>query len=364
VSGYCHFFDGQLLSPEECSKASGDIVSFPTLFKSKGDDETEIGYATYSIWIVFKESHTKELALAVPQMYSSYRLWAGGKLIAENGKVGKSAIDCVPEWRPQTVYLEVPNDTLNLVLQIANFHHAKGGIKEPIYLGTASRMQLKRAIATISSLTETIVLFLISASFFFIYFSKAKKGVTLYFALVCLTWSVRSLFSNMYLGLSLFPDFNWAALVRIEYITIYLTMIWSILFISQIFKSEANIFVTYALISSNILFTLFTLFSSPLLFTRWLNVYLGAAVILLLYGGFTVILAWVNERVGSGLLTISAIVGINIFAYDIFVYEGFPAYDPFIFSLGYISIFLLMGWALLMHLGLIKSKTSPSTNLT
>jgi len=358
VAGYCHFFDGQLLSPEECSKATSDIVSFPALFKSG------VGYATYSLMIAFKESHTKELGLAVPQMYSSYRLWANGRLVAENGKVGKSIVDCVPQWKPQTVFIEVPGDTLHLVLQIANFHHDIGGIKEPIYIGTAAKMQLKRTVATFSSLTQTIVLFLICVYFFFIYFSRTKKKVTLYFGLLCLTWSVRSMFSNLYPSLFLFPDFDWTTTVRIEYITIYFTMIWSILFLGQIFQNEANIFFKYALIFSNLLFTLFTLFTLPLSFTHWLNVYLSAAIVMLLYAGFTVIRAWVNERVGSGLLTISAILGINIFAYDIFVYEGFSSYDPIIFSFGYISIFLLMSWALSMNLGLIKSKSNPTTRLT
>jgi hypothetical protein len=85
---------------------------------------------------------------------------------------------------------------------------------------------------------------------------------------------------------------------------------------------------------------------------------------LLLYIGFTVIRAWVNERVGSGLLTLSIILGLNIFAYDIFVYEGFSSYDPVIFSIGYIAIFMLMAWALAMQLNLIKSKTSQNTSLS
>jgi hypothetical protein len=364
LTGPCQFFDSQLLNPEECKIASGDIISFPALFNTKRENENGIGYATYSIVVVLKESHSKEIGLTLPQMYSSYRLWYNGRLIAENGKVGKSIIDCVPQWKPQTVYIDVAGDTLNLVLQIANFHHAKGGIKEPIFMGTASKMQFKRMMATISSLTETVALFLLSVLFFFIYFSRTKKSVTLYFALLCLTWSVRSMFSNMYLGISFFPDFDWTTMVRIEYVALYLTMIWSILFLSQIFQNESNIFFIYALVFCNVIFTIFTLFSSPLSFTEWLNVYLFASAILLMYGAFTVVRAWVNERVGSGLLTISVILGLNIFAYDIFVYEGFSSYDPFIFSFGYISIFLLMGWALTMHLGLTKSKASPTTRLT
>ncbi len=364
LAGPCLYFDEQLLTPEECDKANGDIVSFPALFKSKHETEAGLGYATYSMLVLLKDSHAKDLALVLPQIYSSYRLWANGRLVAENGKVGKSINECVPQWKPQTVYFEVPGDTLHLVLQIANFHHAKGGIKEPIYLGTSPNMQFKRTVATFSNIVETIILFLVSALFFFIYFSRARKTVTLYFALLCLTWSVRSMFSNLYLGIYFFPDFDWATMVRIEYIALYLTMTWSVLFLSQIFQNEANIFFKYALVFCNLIFTIVTLFSTPRSFTQWLTVYLIASAIILVYGGFTVIRAWVNERVGSGLLTISTILGLNIFAYDIFVYEGFSSYDPFIFSAGYISIFLLMGWALSMHLGLIKAKSSPTTRLT
>ena len=364
IVGPCRFFDGQLLSPEECAEAIGDVVNFPELWKSKKENEAGLGFATYSLLVVLKENHAKDLALALPQMYSSYKLWVNGKITAENGTVGKSIAECLPQWRPQTIFINVPGDTLNMVLQIANFQHAKGGIKEPIYFGTASKMQFKRTIASISTLTEGISLFLLSAFFFFIYFTQTRKNVTLYFALLCLTWSVRSMFSNLYLGISFSPDFDWATLVRIEYITLYLTMIWAILFLSQIFQYEANIFFKYALVFCNLLFTVYTLSSSPRSFTQWLNFYLAASAVLLLYGGFTVIRAWVNERVGSGLLTISIILGLNIFAFDIFVYEGFSSYDPFIFSFGYISIFLLMGWALSMHLGLIKSKPSPTTRLT
>ena len=364
IVGPCYFFEEQLLTPEECSKARGHVVNFPALWNPNQQKETALGYATYSLMVLLKAGHPKDLALALPQMYSGYRLWVNGKLLAENGKVGKSEKECTPQWRPQTVLIEVPGDSISLVLQIANFHHAKGGIKEPIYLGVASQMQFKRMIATISNLTEAIVLLLVGAFFFFVYFSRTRKNVTLYFALLCLTWSLRSMFSNLYLGIFYFPDFDWTTMVRIEYITLYLTMIWAILFLSQIFHHEANLFFKYSFLFCNLLFTVYSLFSSPLSFTPWLNVYLVASAILLLYGGFTVIRAWVNERVGSGLLTISIILGLNIFGYDIFVYEGFSSYDPFIFSFGYISIFLLMSWALSMHLGLVKSKPSPTTQLT
>lgn len=364
IIGSCHFFDGQLLTPEECSKGASVIVNFPELWKSKQTDKSGLGFATYSLLIVLRHDHQKDLALSLPQMYSSYTLWVNGKVAAINGVVGMTKQDCIPQWLPQTVSIDAPTDSLNIVLQIANFHHAKGGIKEPIYLGTASQMKFKRTVAVTSNLTESVTLFLLGSFFLFVFISQTKKKVTLYFALLCLTWSVRSVFSNLYISIAFFPDFNWTMLLRIEYITLYLTMIWAILFLSQIFLNEANVIIKYSLIFCNLLFTAFTLFSSPRIFTQWLTLYLSLSVVLLVYSGFTVIRAWVNERVGSGLLTISIVLGLNIFAYDIFVYEGFSSYDPVIFSLGYITIFTLMSWALAMHLALIKSKPSPTTRLT
>ncbi len=347
-----------------CREATGEVINFPELWNDRTNNESGAGYATYAIVVLLPHQHPHELGLALPQLYSSYRMWVNGKMIAENGVVAKTIAMCKPQWMPQTVTFDASADSLSLVLQIANFHHNKGGIKEPIYLGPANKMAFKRTIAKVSNLTEATVLFLIAAFFLVIFLSREKKKVTLYFTLLCLTWSIRSLFSNLYLAIAFFPDFDWATMVRIEYITWYLTMIWAILFLSEIFQFEANIFFKYSLMFCNLLFTVFTVFSSPRAFTQWLNFYLTASAILLLYGGFTVIRAWVNERVGSGLLTISIILGLNIFAYDIFVYEGFSSYDPFIFSLGYITIFVLMGWALSMHLGIIKSKPSPTSRLT
>ncbi len=294
VSGLCHFFDGQLLSPAECSKATGEVVNFPELWKAKQNNEPNLGYATYSLLIVLPPLHQKELALAIPQVYSSYRLWINGKMVAENGTVGKTKEECKPQWLPQTVYFEIPSDTLSLVLQIANFHHAKGGIKDVIYLGPASTMQFKRNVATISNLIETIVFLSLGMFFLFVFFGQSNKKIVLYFALFCLTWSVRLVCSNLYLAVSFFPAFDWATLLRIEYITIYLTMIWAILFLSHLFNFESNFFAKYIFIFCNLLFTVFTVFTTPQVFTQWLNFYLVTSALLILYAGFTVIRAWVK----------------------------------------------------------------------
>lgn len=362
IHGSCLYFENQLLSPQECRSANGVRINFPGLFKTNEKDDG-IGYATYLLTVLIPAGE-KNLALSLPQMYSSYKLWANGNVIAQNGVVAKSENECIPQWRPQTVSFQIQSDTLSLVLQIANFHHAKGGVKESIYLGKPELMNFKRSVSVVSKSVESLSLFIIGIFFLLIYLIRHRGKATLYFSLLTLTWSVRSVFSNIYLFISYFPDFNWNAMVRIEYLTLYLTMIWAILFLTNLFTSETNLLIKYALVFSNILFILFTVSSEPRVFTQGLNVYLIASGVLLAYGAYVIIHAWMNERVGSGLLTITIILGLNIFGYDIFVYEGFSSYDPVIFSAGYVVIFSLMGIALASHVSMIKSKPNKASSLT
>ncbi|GHN03187.1 hypothetical protein WSM22_46760 [Cytophagales bacterium WSM2-2] len=363
LNGSCLFFADQLLTPEECKSTPGQVTDFPHLIKENQTKEAGLGYATFLLTVLLPPDQ-KELGIAIPQMYSAYKLWANGKVIAQNGTVGKTKEEYTPQWRPQTVSFKVNSDTLSLVLQIANFDHIKGGIKEPIYLGKSSVMQFKRNVSEISKLVEATALSLIGFFFLLIFIFSRNKKVALYFALLCLTWAVRSLFSNLYLFIYYFPDFNWMVMIRVEYISLYLTMIWAILFLSSLFQSESNVIIKYGLVICNILFVLFTMSSGPRAFTQGLTVYLITSGILIIYGIYIIVRAWVNERTGSGLITISIVLGLNIFGYDIFVFEGFSSYDPVIFSAGYIFIFLLMALGLASHLNLIKSKPGVTTLLT
>jgi hypothetical protein len=362
LNGYCKFYDNELLSPAECKMATASIIEFPNLFKPKEKDNG-IGYATYLLTVIVPKGE-KDFSLAMPQIYSSYKLWANGNVIAENGVVAKTKEACRPQWKPQTVSFQIQSDTLSLVLQIANFHHAKGGIKEPIYLGKPEMMHFKRSVSELSKFSESAALFTMGFFFLIIFVIRARNKATIYFSLLTITWSIRSLFSNLYLFISLYPDFDWATMVRVEYVTLYLAMIWAILFLTSLFHNEANIVIKYGLVFCNIIFTGFSLYSPPRIFTQGLNVYLIVSGVLLLYGCYIVIRAWVNERTGSGLLTLSVILGLNIFGYDIFVYEGFSSYDPVIFSAGYVCIFLMMSFALASHINLIKTTQRTTTTLT
>lgn len=362
LNGGWLLFEDQLIGPED-SVGKSIVAHFPKTWNEIKGTRNGTGFATYKLSVLVPKE-TKSFALEIPQIYSSYELWVNGKSVATNGKVGISEEETLPQWKPQTVLLQSAGANLSIILQVANFHHNKGGSKDPIYLGAAETLLQKRTIAVWSNMAEALLLTLMGLGFLFIYWGTDKKRITAYFALLCLTWAIRSVFSNLYLSISLVPDFNWDIMIRIEYVTLFLSLIWAMLFTYRLFPNESSNALKYLLVGINILYILFALFTKPIQFTQYLPVYLSTCGFVLLYCVVIVVRAWINERIGVLFLIISLLLGIVIFAYDLFAYEGLFVYNSIVFSIGYLTVFMLMAPALLLHLKIITSKAKPSNVLT
>jgi hypothetical protein len=354
--------DNELVDPQKIANHEFKPVEFPKVWNEVRANGSGLGVATYQLTVTLPKDLTS-YAIELPQLYSSYKLWANGKLIASNGQPGINEENTQPQWLPQTVAIDA-RDTLRLLLQIANFQHDKGGCRESIYLGEQNSMLAKQRTTMVSKVVQCVTLLFLAVIFIGIYFFKGRKKVIMYFALLCATWMTRSAFSNEYLFISFFPDFNWNWLVRIEYITLYLTIIWAILFLIRLFPREGNNIIKYILVIINIIFVGITTITEPLFFTQFLNVYLITAGVLLLYGMVVIASAFINGRAGATFLAVSALLGVLVFSYDIFTYEGLFSYNSVLFNIAYIFIFVLLGLALLLHLGAISLPGVSSDTLT
>lgn len=363
LSGTWLWFDGRLLSPAQAKALGGLPVEFPGVWNDRRESGNGQGYATYSLTVLLP-SRSKDFSIDLPQIYSSYVLFVNGEEAARNGTPGTTSQTTKPQWMPQIVPLHITGDTVNFTLQISNFNHYKGGCKETISLGATPTFSKKGQISMIGKMVSSSLIVILAIAFIGVFFKTGRKRVVMYFSLLCVTWAIRSVFSNDYLAITLFPDFSWEAMVRIEYITLYLTMIWAILFLYRLFKNEGNQVVKYLLVTFNSGFIIYTVATEPVEFTRLLPLYLVAAGVLLVYGAGVVLVALINERKGATYLTLSVMLGLSIFSYDIFTYEGWFSYNSLLFSIGYLAIFVLMGGALLLHLGVIKSASTTTTMLT
>ncbi|MFZ2905712.1 MAG: 7TM-DISM domain-containing protein [Cyclobacteriaceae bacterium] len=352
LTGEWAFFQNNIIQPADSTQPKGEFYPFPKIW------DPSVQYGTYQLMVLLPES--SGMAIEFPQMYCSYECQVNGKKIAANGKVGTSKESTTPQWLPQVVSINNTTDSLLITLQISNFYHFKGGSKEPLYLGTTAMLNGQHTLGIQSSLIESIGLALLGIAFVLIYYLREeRKKITFYFSLLCFSWALRSVFSNLYVFTSFFPDFDWNTMIRIEYLTLYLTMIWAILFLSRLFPAESSKTIKYVLVTANIGFIALTIIAPPLFFTQWLNVFLGVAAMLMVFSGWIVIRAWINERSGVRYILVCIFLSIALFAYDIFIFEGFfHAYNALFFSIGYLLMFILMGVSLLYHLRIFKGDGS------
>lgn len=358
LAGDWIFYKNELLS--EPANVSGAFTYFPEVLSKTGHVGVQFG--TYSVRVLLP-ARTDKLAFDIPQLYSSYKLFVNGKLIAENGKPGTSRETTIPQWQPQVSELDTQNDTLQIVLQIANFYHYHTGSKQPLYLGAASVLKGHERVAVNSNIAECIILFVLGLIFFVIYYVRQeKKKITLYFSLLCVSWAIRSVFSNIYLFVDFFPNVDWTWMVRIEYITLYSMMIWAVLFFSRLFPQESSKIIKYIFVIGNCTFIAGTLIMSPVFFTKWIGLYLIVAALVLVHSGVITIRALIKDRAGVWFLVFSLVLALILFGYDMVVFEGFfQYYDAVLFSVGYIIIFLLMATTLFYHLRIFKGEGGSGT---
>jgi hypothetical protein len=362
LSGYWTFHEGKLLLPEHVDTLRGITQFFPAIWNEGSEDKQRIDYGTYVLKVVLPDSVLK-LGLEIPQLYNSYILWVNGMKVASAGMVGNTVDTTEPKWIHQTVTFPHAEDTLVVVLQMANFHHHKGGSKSPILLGLAEGITKHLSRSVTINVIEAIILLLAGVTFLAIFFAK-KKRVILYFALLSLTWAIRCLFSNIYPIVVFFPDIDWQFLVKTEYLTLYFAVIWAILFLHHLLDKLSHAALTYIIVTLNALFVIYTLLTPVVMFSQWLSLYLAVAGVVILYGGYLIVRALLAEHAGSWFLLGSILTGVIIFGYDILAYNTAFNYNYIFLSTGYLVIFLLTALALLLHLGILKSKLKNRDVLT
>jgi signal transduction histidine kinase len=314
LDGEWEFYYNELLDNEALiQNKNKKYAQFPALWTSLKDDKgvelSPTGFATYRLQILVDSEKVPLLGVAFQDLYSAFEATINGQPYAKNGKVGKTKATTQPYWLPITKIIESQSDTLNIVLQVANFHHAKGGVTKSFRIGTAEQMLDRRERST--SYVLLLAGGILVAALYFLglfYFGQHDKAV-LFFALFCLTYCYRVVGTGDYYLHYLFPQLSWIVAVHLEYITLFLGAIFFLEFILQLFPEESNkvIFRCFQGISS--LFFLLTLFFPPLFFTGFVNSYLIIIFIFFSYAFIVIGKGFFNRKVEAtyGLLSILCI---------------------------------------------------------
>lgn len=144
LDGEWEFYWDTLLGPQDFSSSLAPIYPhFPQLWSDISDEYPSYGYATYRL-IIDIQPTTELLAIKLPDFYTSYKLWVNGKEFAHNGIVGTNKENSEPHFLPLTKSFYNEESKLELILQISNFVHSKGGASVAPVLGSSLILEAER----------------------------------------------------------------------------------------------------------------------------------------------------------------------------------------------------------------------------
>lgn len=342
LNGEWLFYWHQLIHPTDSILHPTKKVNFPYKWTDHTDGAKlpSFGYATYKLTILLPRTD-KLLRIAMPEVYSAYRLYINGQQAASNGQIATNAENFKPYWEIKVAEVPRRADTLVLLLQVANFAHSKGGIKKPIYIGDKTDIVLKRKQS--ESIDLLLTGCLIMAGFFFLglYLMGNRDSAILLFALFSLLYSYRIAGVDSYVLHTVIPDMDWYITIRLEYISLFLAIGLFAQYTKYLYPAEINMIVIWSISILSFGFALAVILLSPLYFTQLMNPFLLVMTFCLVYVPYIYIKAYIRKRPGAIYTLMSSIALMPVFAITLLHYWSLiPRFELLSFFF-YISFFFL-----------------------
>jgi hypothetical protein len=272
LNGEWEFYRNKLLSPADfkTNPPAPDAFVKPIAWndlKLNGAKQTGKGFATYRL--LLKNVPTADLSLCVYSVQTSCRIFVNDSMMLEVGKPGASKETTVPMNRDALLHLPANTKDIRLIVQIANFHHRKGGFVQPFEIGLSPAVADHHMMYYLLDVIESSALSIIGMFLFALYIFRRKDLSILYFSLFCLTLSLRPVIAVNYFLASIFPSINWSVLLKLEYCGVLFPCLFMVFFIKKLFPEQLPNFLVKFFLGSLGMMILITLLFPPSVFS-WL----------------------------------------------------------------------------------------------
>ncbi|MGV3706742.1 MAG: ATP-binding protein [Arcticibacter sp.] len=349
LKGQWKFYWKQLVQPgAEINAERPQLVEFPFLWHGsmwKGEKLPSFGYATYTLRIIMPKTDLP-LSVAVPDVYSAYRLYFNDKLVSQNGKVATNKEDFVPYWQTRIINIPPDIDTLNITLQIANFVHSKGGISKDMEIGQTGPLRLRKLQYMAIDLLLTGCLLMSGLYFLGLFIMGNRDKAILMFALYSLVFSYRIFGIGDYTLHSILPGINWYITARLEYMTLFAGIGIFAMYTCYLYPDTSNRNLVRLIYTLCFGFALFSLFFPPILFTQLINPFLLLMAFCLIYVPYIYAKAYVQKLPGSAFALLSTFAIVAVFAISLLYYWGLTPKLQLLNFFCYIIFFFLQSLVL------------------
>lgn len=242
-----------------------DFIKVPSYWNKK--KYSEYGYGWYTLEIIHNKK--EKLGLYLERSQSSYEMYINDKLLLSNGQPGNTKKGTIPAVQPK--FVELPKESpLIIKWKISNFHHYRGGANYTPLIGLYNNLEY---MYHFENLIDSLIIGAIIAMFFhylILFLRKKNERVHLYFSLLCLVLSVRTLTSKHFFR-SLFPRDSvliFELSNKLDYFCVALAGLFLIVLFKELLPNAFKKRITYAFLYCWSIYAFFVLVTPITVFQR------------------------------------------------------------------------------------------------
>ena len=277
LDGEWEFYWNRLLShkdiQEEKPDLFADVPGAWNEYSLTGEKLPGEGCATYRLHIDTGLPAGTMLGLNIYTFSSAYNIYINERLVASNGRVAATAAEEVGEYRPQAVIFNIPASQFDIIIQVSNFHYARGGgFWHSMSMGSTGGI-LALHDSAMGKETALIGALLIIALFYFSLFILSKEQkYSLYFAALCIFTILMVDMVGQFIIPRLLPFLSLSAVIFLWYSSSTWVLFFLILYVHELFPSKISGIIQKAFLLLSFAGQLLYIFTPPAFYTRLGNI--------------------------------------------------------------------------------------------
>ena len=195
------------------------------------------GFGTYRL--KFKLANPYQvLALRIRNQATAYKVFLNSELKGAAGNVASDPTSGIASYIPQVIPLGKLQAENELIIQVSNWHHRKGGLWNPIIIGDFSAIVSQHALIRAYDFLVLGALLLMMIFSFGLYAIRKDDKSLFGFGALCVVMALRIATSGERIILDLFPALPYEVYIRIEYFFVIWTFPSGLFFISRLLKKH------------------------------------------------------------------------------------------------------------------------------
>jgi len=357
LSGEWEFYWKKLLKPDDFRSGNnikpdlfGTVPSYWTSYSAKSVRTTSMGFATYRLIMLLPPGYRNSLGFNMPVFDSSYEIYVDGKFMGGNGTPGKTEAGTAPGYERVFFRFDPASDSVQIIINVSNFHHRRGGFWLPMKTGTFSEVQKRYAAGWARDWATISFLIGFSFLFFFFFIIYTKDSLMGFFSLATTGLALRPFFTSNFLIHNIMK-MSWIWIVRWEYLGLYLILTGWFWFAVTLYPTKRFRILTWIVTLIFSAATILTLFLPVRLFSYMTFIIYPLLIILIVYSVTRSIMGIIKKNrvdyvylLTFAILTFAAINDVRISLGRSAVFSGYILTYTIILFVFIQAVLLLYKW--------------------